>query len=40
MPLNINLLRYTTTQGREFYRQVIERVESLPGVESASIARP
>ena len=39
VPLNINLLRYTTTQGREFYRQVIERVESLPGVESASLAR-
>jgi predicted permease len=39
LPLNINLLRYTSTQGREFYRQVIERVESVPGVESASVAR-
>jgi predicted permease len=38
-PLNINLLRYTTTQGREFYRDVVERVESLPGVESATLAR-
>ncbi len=38
-PLNINLLRYTTTQGRDFYRDVIERVEALPGVESASLAR-
>jgi hypothetical protein len=37
--LNINLLRYTTRQGRDFYGQVIERVESLPGVESASLAR-
>jgi len=37
--LNINLLRYTRTQGREFYRQVIERIEALPGVESASLAR-
>jgi predicted permease len=37
--LNINLLRYTTAQGREFYRQVIERVEGLPGVERASLAR-
>jgi predicted permease len=37
--LNIDLLRYTTAQGREFYRQVIERVESLPGVERASLAR-
>jgi predicted permease len=38
-PLNINLLRYTRAQGREFYRQVIERIEALPGVESASLAR-
>src|SRR4029434_4134639 len=34
LPLNINLLRYTRTQGREFYRQVVERVEAIPGVES------
>jgi predicted permease len=39
LPLNINLLRYTRTQGREFYKQVIERVEAIPGVESASVAR-
>jgi predicted permease len=39
VPLNINLLRYTKAQGREYYRQAIERVESLPGVESASLAR-
>ena len=39
LPLNINLLRYTRTQGREFYRQVLERVEAIPGVESASVAR-
>ena len=38
-PLNINLLRYTRVQGREFYRQVVERAERLPGVESASVAR-
>jgi predicted permease len=37
--LNINLLRYTKAQGQEFYRQVIERVEALPGVESATLAR-
>ncbi len=37
--LNINLLRYTKAQGQEFYRRVIERVEALPGVESASLAR-
>ena len=39
LPLNINLLRYTKAQGREFYRQVTERVEAIPGVESASLAR-
>ena len=38
-PLQINLLRYTTAQGREFYRQIVERVERLPGVESATLAR-
>ena len=38
-PLNINLLRYTRQQGQQFYRQVIERVEALPGVRSASLAR-
>src|SRR5882724_1203456 len=37
--LNINLLRYTKAQGQEFYRRVVERVEALPGVESASLAR-
>jgi predicted permease len=39
VPLNINLLRYTKPQGREFYRQVVERVEAIPGVESATVAR-
>ena len=39
LPLNINLLRYTRAQGREFYRQVVERMEAIPGVESASLAR-
>ena len=38
-PLNVNLLRYTRVQGREFYQRVIERMESVPGVKSASIAR-
>jgi predicted permease len=38
-PLDVNLLRYTTAQGREFYRQVLERVEALPGVEVATVAR-
>ena len=38
-PININLLRYTKIQGREFYRQLVERMEGLPGVSSASVAR-
>jgi predicted permease len=37
--LDVNLLRYTTAQGRDFYNRVIESVEALPGVESASVAR-
>ncbi|HKE05698.1 MAG TPA: ABC transporter permease [Blastocatellia bacterium] len=37
--LRINLLRYTKPQAREFYRRVIERVESVPGVQAASLAR-
>ncbi|HEX8091373.1 MAG TPA: ABC transporter permease [Blastocatellia bacterium] len=39
VPLNINLLKYTKSQGRDFYQQVIEKVESLPGVKSATLAR-
>lgn len=38
-PLEVNLLRYTTKQGRDFYRRVLEATEALPGVESASVAR-
>ena len=38
-PLDINLLRYTNDQGRDFYRMIVERAERLPGVESATIAR-
>jgi predicted permease len=39
LPLNINLLRYTKPQGQQFYGRVTERVEAIPGVESASVAR-
>jgi predicted permease len=38
-PLNVNLLRYTTAQGREFYQRVTERVGAIPGVRSAAVAR-
>ncbi len=37
--LNINLLRYTTEQGRLFYRRVVERVAAVPGVASVSLGR-
>jgi predicted permease len=39
VPLQVNLLRYTKAQGREFYQRVTERMEQLPGVEAASVAR-
>ena len=29
-PLSVNLLRYTRAQGREFYRQAVERVSTAP----------
>ncbi len=38
-PLNVNLLRYTREQGRAFYEAVVDRVQAVPGVESASLAR-
>jgi macrolide transport system ATP-binding/permease protein len=39
VPLSVNLLRYTRAQGRQFYQQVIDRSQALPGVESAAVAR-
>ena len=39
VPLNIQLLRYTRDQGKTFYREVIDRARSVPGVASASIVR-
>ncbi|MEK6301913.1 MAG: ABC transporter permease [Acidobacteriota bacterium] len=38
-PLNINLLRYTKPQGRDFYQRVVESVGAVSSVESASVAR-
>src|SRR5262249_34147183 len=35
--LDPGLLRYGKEQGQEFFRQAVERVEALPGVESASL---
>jgi predicted permease len=39
MSLNINLLSYTQAQGAAFYRQVVETVEAIPGIQSAALAR-
>ncbi|HWO03079.1 MAG TPA: ABC transporter permease [Blastocatellia bacterium] len=38
MSFDIGLQGYDQTRGQEFYRQVIERVERVPGVRSASLA--
>ncbi len=38
-PININLLRYSKAQGREFYQQLIDRIERLAGVTAASVMR-
>ncbi|HEX5707826.1 MAG TPA: ABC transporter permease [Pyrinomonadaceae bacterium] len=35
--LNPGLMGYEREQGKEFYRQLVERVEGLPGVESAGL---
>jgi macrolide transport system ATP-binding/permease protein len=37
LPINLSLGGYKEEAGREFYRQVVERMESLPGVHSASL---
>ena len=34
---NLRLQRYDEAQGREFYRQIVERVERLPGVQTVSV---
>ncbi len=39
LELPVNLLRYTRTQSREFYRRATEEAEALPGVEAAAVAR-
>jgi predicted permease len=36
--LDLDILGYSENRGREFYNQVIDRVEALPGVASASVA--
>jgi putative ABC transport system permease protein len=37
MSFDLGLQGYNEEQGQQFYRQVVERVQSLPGVQSASL---
>jgi predicted permease len=39
VPLNLELLRYKETEGENFYRNLLARVEAQPGVERASLVR-
>src|SRR5919197_2620750 len=39
VPVNLGLLRYKAASGQAFYRELLARVGSLPGVEGASLVR-
>src|SRR5436853_4681652 len=39
IPINLGLLRYRETEGENFYRDLLARVEAQPGVERASLVR-
>ncbi|HEY3104228.1 MAG TPA: ABC transporter permease [Pyrinomonadaceae bacterium] len=39
VPINLGLLRYKETEGENFYRDLLTRVEAQPGVERASLVR-
>jgi predicted permease len=39
VPINLGLLRYKETEGVNFYRDLLTRVEAQPGVERASLVR-
>jgi predicted permease len=39
VPVNLGLLRYKATEGQNFYRELLARVEAQSGVESASLVR-
>ncbi|HWN99842.1 MAG TPA: ABC transporter permease, partial [Blastocatellia bacterium] len=38
--VDVGLHGYTEAKGRDFFKQIVQRVSSLPGVEAASIAGP
>jgi predicted permease len=39
VPINLGLLRYNETEGSDFYRNLLGRVQAQPGVERASLVR-
>ena len=39
IPINLGLLRYKETDGENFYRNLLTRIEAQPGVERASLVR-
>ena len=39
VPLNLGLLRYNETEGSNFYRNLLNRINEQPGVERASLVR-
>ena len=39
VPINLGLLRYKESEGENFYRNLLARVQAQPGVESASLVR-
>lgn len=39
IPINLGLLRYKETEGENFYRNLLTRIEAQPGVERASLVR-
>jgi len=39
VPLNLGLLRYNETEGSNFYRNLLNRIQAQPGVERASLVR-
>ena len=39
VPINLGLLRYNETEGTNFYRDLLSRVQEQPGVERASLVR-
>jgi len=39
VPINVGLLRYDKTQGQTFYRDLLARIQTQPGIEQATLVR-